>query len=236
MSFKNISFILNKPQLSENIGACARALKNFNFSKLVVIDPKPTFPNDKIFATSVGAKDLIHKAKLFNKFEDGLSNFDYLIATSSRFRNKNIKHINLDELSKINYNKKVGFIFGSEASGLSNHEISYVNCTMNIPTNKKFKSLNLSHSVTIICYEIFKYQNKSIFLKKGKQRSISSKKKLSSLVNHLIRLLEDKEFFLPKEKKRSMIVNINNLIYRLQPDDKEIRVLASIMSALYKKN
>ena len=59
---------------------------------------------------------------------------------------------------------------------------------------------------------------------------------MSSLVNHLIRLLEDKEFFLPKEKKRSMIVNINNLIYRLQPDDKEIRVLASIMSALNKKN
>ncbi len=59
---------------------------------------------------------------------------------------------------------------------------------------------------------------------------------MSSLVNHLIKLLEDKEFFLPKEKKRSMIVNINNLIYRLQPDDKEIRVLASIMSALNKKN
>ena len=58
---------------------------------------------------------------------------------------------------------------------------------------------------------------------------------MSSLVNHLIKLLEDKEFFLPKEKKRSMIVNINNLIYRLQPDDKEIRVLASIISALNKK-
>ena len=126
MNKSKVTFILHKPQLSENIGACARAIKNFNFEKLYLIDPKPVFPNDKILATSVGAKDLIHKAKLFNKFEDGLSNFDYLIATSSRFRNKNIKHINLDELSKINYNKKVGFIFGSEASGLSNHEISYV--------------------------------------------------------------------------------------------------------------
>ena len=55
MSFSNISFILHKPQLSENIGSCARALKNFNFKKLVVINTKPAFPNDKIIATSVGA-------------------------------------------------------------------------------------------------------------------------------------------------------------------------------------
>ena len=76
MSFNNIYFILNKPQLSENIGACARAMKNFNFSKLIVINPKPSFPNDKISATSVGAKEIIQNAKVYDKFEDSLSNFD----------------------------------------------------------------------------------------------------------------------------------------------------------------
>ena len=80
MSFNNIFFILNKPQLSENIGACARAMKNFNFSNLIIINPKPSFPNDKIFATSVGAKEIIQKAKVYENFEDSLSNFDYLIA------------------------------------------------------------------------------------------------------------------------------------------------------------
>ena len=62
----NISFILHKPQLSENIGACARAIKNFNFNKLLLIDPKPVFPNDKILATSVGAKDIVKKTKVYN--------------------------------------------------------------------------------------------------------------------------------------------------------------------------
>ena len=64
MSVNNISFILHKPQLSENIGACARGMKNFNFQKLVVVDPKPIFPNDKILATSVGAKNIINKTCL----------------------------------------------------------------------------------------------------------------------------------------------------------------------------
>ena len=106
MSFSNISFILHKPQLSENIGACARALKNFNFNKLILINPKPIFPNDKIIATSVGAKDVIKKSKVYDDIEPAVKNIDYLIATSSRFRNKNIKHIQLKDLKKIDYKKK----------------------------------------------------------------------------------------------------------------------------------
>ena len=72
MSVNNISFILHKPQLSENIGACARGMKNFNFNKLIVVDPKPIFPNDKILATSVGAKNIINKAKNFENLENPL--------------------------------------------------------------------------------------------------------------------------------------------------------------------
>ena len=44
MSVNNISFILHKPQLSENIGACARGMKNFNFNKLILVHPNPIFP------------------------------------------------------------------------------------------------------------------------------------------------------------------------------------------------
>ena len=150
MSVNNITFILHKPQLSENIGACARGMKNFNFQKLSIIDPKPIFPNDKILATSVGAKNIISKSKVFDNLEPALKNIDYVIATSARFRNKNIKHIQLEDLKKIDFNKKVAFLFGSEASGLSNNEVSYANYTLQIPTNPDFKSLNLSHSLIII--------------------------------------------------------------------------------------
>ena len=97
MSFSNISFILHKPQLSENIGACARALKNFNFKKLVIVNPKPSFPNDKIFATSVGAKDIIKNSKIYVNLEPAVKKVDYLIAATSRYRNKNVKHINLKD-------------------------------------------------------------------------------------------------------------------------------------------
>ena len=100
-----------KPQLSENIGACARAIKNFNFKKLILVNPKPIYPNDKILATSVGAKDIIKQSKKYENLEKAISNIDIVIATSARFRNKNIKHINLEDLKKINFFKGLGSYF-----------------------------------------------------------------------------------------------------------------------------
>ena len=236
MSHKNISFILHKPQLSENIGACARAMKNFNFQKLIVIDPKPIYPNDKILATSVGAKNIITKSKNFDNLESALKNIDVVIATSARFRNKNIKHIQLEGLKKIDYNKKVAFLFGSEASGLSNNEISYANYTLQIPTNPDFKSLNLSHSLIIIAQVVNSIINSKVSsFKKSKKVKPASKKDILSMTNLCLKNLEDVEFFKHKEKKPIMLENLRNIFYRMELSDKETRILSSVFASLAKK-
>ena len=230
-------FILVKPQMGENIGACARSMKNFGFSKLHIVEPKINFPNHKAKATSVGAYDIINKAKVFNKIEDAIKSFNLVISFSARRRDINKKHISFKEFQKIilRKNLNLGLMFGPEASGLSNKDLSFSNYILQIPTSPKFKSLNLSHSLTVICYEIFRLLNKKNIKNKGTNLKVSSKSKISTLLAHLTRLLENKNFFLPKEKRRSMILNINNLIYRLEPNDKELRILASIISSLSKK-
>ena len=236
MLSKNITFILHKPQLSENIGACARGMKNFNFSKLIVIDPKPIYPNDKILATSVGAKDIIKKSKVFNEIEPAIKNIDCLIATSARFRNKNIKHIKLEDLRKINFNKNIGFLFGSEASGLANKEISYANYTLQIPTNPNFKSLNLSHSLIILAQLVASIiKIKSLPFKKSKKIKSASKKEIQSMVNLCIKNLDKKNFFKPKEKRPIMLENLRNIFYKMDLSDKETRILSSVFAGLSKK-
>ncbi len=231
----NITFILHKPQLSENIGACARGMKNFGFNKLTIIDPKPLFPNDKIIATSVGAKDIIKKCKVYSNLEKMIDKIDILIATSARIRNKNIKHIGLKDLKKINLNKKIGFLFGSEASGLTNDEISYTNYTLNISTDKNFKSLNLSHSLIIIAQHISNFisQEKSKFIKSKKFRS-ASKKEIRSMTNLCITHLDQINFFKQKEKKPIMIENLRNIFYKMDLSDKETRILSSVFASLGK--
>ena len=236
MSFSNISFILHKPQLSENIGSSARAIKNFNFKKLIVIDPRPIFPNDKILATSVGAKEIIKKTKVYNNLERAVNKFDYLIATTSRFRNKNIKHITLNDLNKINFNKKIGFIFGSEASGLSNNEISYANCTLQIPTNPKFKSINLSHSIIIIAQAVSSIiKLKKTRYSRSKKIKFANKKDLQGMVNLCINNLENRNFFKPIEKKPIMLENLRSIFYKMELSEKETRILSSVFANLAKK-
>ena len=236
MSINNISFILHKPQLSENIGACARGMKNFNFQKLIVVDPKPIFPNDKILATSVGAKNIINKAKSYENLEKSLKNIDTIIATSARFRNKNIKHIQLEDLKKINYKKKVAFLFGSEASGLSNNEISYANYTLQIPTNPDFKSLNLSHSLIIIAQYVSSTISSKVssFNKSNKVKS-ASKKEIVAMANLCIQNLEEINFFKSKEKKPIMLENLRNIFYRMELSTKETRILSGVFASLGKK-
>jgi len=230
-------FILIKPQIGENIGACARSLKNFGFSKLHIVLPRQKWPNEKAKATSVGAYDIIKKAKIYNKTSAAISQFDIVLSLSARKRDINKKHISIHQFLKIISGKKnlsYGLMFGPEASGLSNEDLSYANYILHIPTSKNFKSINLSHSLTIICYEIYKVINFTKFKKTKTLNKLASKKSINSLVNFLESLLEKKNFFHLKEKKKSMILNINNIFARLELSDKEIRILSSIFGSLSK--
>ena len=88
-------FILVKPQIGENIGACARAMKNFGFSKLHIVEPKINFPNHKAKATSVGAYDIINKARVFNNIQDAIEPFNLIVSLSARRRAVSYTHLTL---------------------------------------------------------------------------------------------------------------------------------------------
>ena len=231
-------FILIKPQLGENIGASARALKNFGFKDLIITEPRAGWPNIKAKATSVGAYDVLAKTKVFDNTSKAIKKFDIIFSFSARKRDINKKHLNVNNLIKALKkikNKKVGMMFGSEASGLSNYDLSFSNYVVQIPSSLEFKSLNLSHSVFLIAYELFKLNNYKNYKYSNFKKNIGQKGEITKLLNLLKLNLENKNFFKPKEKKNSMLTNINNLFYRMEPNDKELRILASIFGSLSKK-
>ena len=231
-------FILVNPQLGENIGACARALKNFGFSNLNIVAPRDPWPNTKARMTSVGAYNIIQKAKIYKNVPDAVKKFDLIFASTARKRDVNKKHISIFNFVKlISKHKKsnIGIMFGPEASGLSNHDLSLSNFIIQIPSSKKLTSLNLSHAVIIICYEIYKSLNLNKFKKEKILTKLTSKGSIKNLIKFLEKMLENKKFFKPPEKKKSMILNINNIFGRLELSDKELRILFSIFSSLNRK-
>ena len=231
-------FILVNPQLGENIGACARALKNFGFSNLNIVAPRDPWPNTKARMTSVGAYNIVQKAKVYKNISEAVKKFDLVFAATARQRDINKKHISIINFVKFlsKYKKaNIGIMFGAEASGLSNHDLSLSNFIIQIPTSKKLTSLNLSHAVIVICYEIYKSLNFSEFKKEKVLTKLTSKSSIKNLIKYLEKMLDNKKFFKPTEKKKSMILNINNIFGRLELSNKELRILFSIFSSLSRK-
>ena len=232
-------FILVNPQLGENIGACARALKNFGFSNLNIVAPRDPWPNTKARMTSVGAFNIVQKAKIYKNVSDAVKKFDLVFATTARKRDVNKKHISIINFTKLLHKHKksnTAIMFGPEASGLSNNDLSLSNFIIQIPTSNKLTSLNLSHAVIVICYEIYKSLKFTKFKKEKMLSKITSKSSIRNLIKFLEQMLDKKKFFKPLEKKKSMILNINNIFGRLELSDKEIRILFSIFSSLNKKD
>ncbi len=238
MSNKNIFFILCRPQLGENIGFAARALKNFNLTNLRLVKPRCTWPNSKALATAVGAKNVLQSSKIYQSIDKSIGDLDMVFATTSRQRKVNKKIISLmDFTKKIKKNKKIGIVFGAESSGLSNDEINCADYLVTIPTNKNFSSLNLSHSLILFCFEIFKYYSKKNFKFTSAYKStLATKSEVNKFLTFIIKGLDKKGFLQPSHKRQSMIRNIHNIFHRLNLSEQEIRILLGIFTTLNEFN
>ena len=238
MSLSNIYFILIRPQMGENIGSVARAIKNFNIKHLRIVNPRCSWPNQKAQATSVGAKDVLKSAKIYDSVDKSVGDLHTIFASSSRIRKVNKKIISVSSLKKkIKIGKKIGILFGPEASGLTNDEINCADFLVKIPSNKKFSSLNLSHSAIIFCFELFQhFSAKKAEYKTGYKSSLAKKSEVNKFVNFIIQGLDKKGFLQPLHKRQSMIRNINNIFHRLNLSEQEIRILLGIFSTLSEFN
>ena len=117
-----------------------------------------------------------------------------------------------------------------------------LNCAdylVKIPTNKKFSSLNLSHSVILFCFQLFHlfFKKKSVIYMSNYKSSRASKSEVNKFLKFIIQCGLDKRGFLqPDHKRQSMIRNIENIFYRTNLSDQEIRILLGIFSTLNQFN
>ena len=124
-------------------------------------------------------------------------------------------------------------MFGPESSGLSNDELNCANYLVKIPTNRKFSSLNLSHSAIIFCFQLFQhFSNKKVIYNSTYKSSVAKKSQVNKFLNFIINELDKKGFLQPDHKRKSMIRNINNIFHRLNLSEQEIHILLGIFSTL----
>lgn len=192
---ERIKIVLVHPDESGNIGAVCRSMKTMGISQLVIAEPQE-YDEHTIEVRSVHAFDIYQNAKFFPTLKEALAGSALSVGTSRRAGKKRKYRTFLPEEMCQNVcqmdSGEVSFVFGNEEHGLTDDELAECNAVVSIPTSDAFPSLNLSHAVQIICYELFRASTRRL---PARSFTPLSSDHMDSICGHLIENLRSIGFF-----------------------------------------
>lgn len=231
------AIVLSHTQMGENIGAAARAMKNFGLHELVLIAPRCGWPNDKAQMLASGAADIIAQATVLATPEEALAPFNLVLATTARTREV-VKPVHTPAAGAARLRAtcaaggRTAILFGNERAGLTNAEMSLADGVITIPT-ADFWSLNLGQAVLVAAYEWLKSADVTAPTRIRKTAAVpATHQELSGLFIHLEKELDAAGFLFPPEKRQTMIRNIRAMIMRSRLTDQEVRTIRGMIVAL----
>lgn len=222
-NIKNFGVILFEPQYPENIGAAARACKNMGITELICVRPLNPEKERMLKMATHESAELIEAMPVFDSLEEAVKDFNYIVGTTARTGRQRGPYFTPREIAAnlvpLSQDNKIGILFGSERTGLTNHELRLCQDIIHIPT-AEFMSINLAQSVMIVCYEIFLAQAK---IEYPTQRLATTIEK-EGMFEHIEELLIKIDFILPENPERWMR-SIRQFFGRLDIKAKEIKLI-----------
>lgn len=152
-----VRIVLVEPQEAGNVGAAARAMKNFGFSDLAIVGgPASTGRTAEWWAS--GADDVVRAVSFHVSLQDAVAGAALVVATTSA-RGRNVEP-DLDpaavalERASLSADQQIALVFGRENSGLTVREAALCHRRASIPTDPLFPTMNLAQAVSLFCYEL----------------------------------------------------------------------------------
>jgi len=159
VNLANIAIVLVQPNISENIGAAARAMCNMGLRRLIVVDPPRCDLTRVCKMATQAALDVVEEMEVHADLSEALREFAYVVGTTARLGGQRQvigTPARLAEmLVPIAAENPVAILFGPEDRGLTNEDLRLCHAVATIPT-AEFSSLNLAQAVMIFCYELFR--------------------------------------------------------------------------------
>jgi tRNA/rRNA methyltransferase len=203
-----VSIVLVRIQHPGNLGAIARVMKNFDVDELLLVEPACDPDCDDALARAMHGKSVLENAKVVDW--DVLGGFEYLIATTAKTgTDYNIPRVPItplrmaEKLQTLEGEVRVGIVIGPEDHGLSNEEIKRCDITVAIPSSDEYGTLNISHAVAILLYEVFRSRHRD--LSEEKWPSVSAQEK-RVILEKIDAILDSLEFSTPEKKETQRIL------------------------------
>jgi len=227
----NISLVLVDTKTPGNVGAVARCMMNAGLSNLVLVRP-PADQNSEAQKLAAGAHRVLEKAQAFSTLRDAVSDFGLVIGTSrhqSRWRkNFHTPRALAEKLMAYLSGNRVAIVFGNEVNGLENDDIALCHELISIPSSSAFPSLNLSHAVMVIAYELFIAAQAKL---PASDRTLAPSRELENFYGHLQKSLQDIGF-IDKTHPEHMMFSLRQLFGRARLDSRDVSILRGILSQM----
>ncbi|RLI50730.1 MAG: RNA methyltransferase [Candidatus Thorarchaeota archaeon] len=169
----NIVVVLVEPESPGNVGFTARAMANFGVTTLRIVrcDPRT---DDEAVMFSVHARDVLEGAEIHPSLKSAISDTHAAWAATARAGgNHSVTRalVRLGELpNPTALDGRIALVFGRESSGLTNEEISQCDLAFTIPVSERYSSMNLSHAVAVVLYDLFLRYSESAGIPRARQR------------------------------------------------------------------
>jgi len=153
-----IDVVLVSPRNPLNIGAVARAMANFGFSRLTVVAPYA--PRWREARSAVGAPELLRDAKETESLAEAVADCTFVAGTGTRASRKPEQPVlSLPDAGPVlcqhlDRPGRMALVFGPEKHGLTRDDLSYCSLLIEIPTNPRQPSMNLGQAVAVCLYEL----------------------------------------------------------------------------------
>jgi len=226
--------ILIKPQLAENIGMTARAMKNCGLKELRLVCPEQSPISETALRASSNSEEILLNAKTFSDTKSALKDLNCVYAATARPRHQ-IKKIFTAEAAaqSLPEAQKIGFMFGCERTGLENEDISLADAIIEVPLNPEHCSLNLAQAVLIIGYEYYKTTINPAPCRFSASGILpADKEKLFRFLQNLDARIRQSPRLKDEEHTKTLLLNINNIFTRAAPTEQELNSLYGIINIL----
>jgi len=198
-----------------NIGAAARAMSNFGFGELRLVNPyEPSFREAR---SAVGAAELLKRAKQYSSVAEAVADCTLVVGTTAgRDREPQLELRPLEEAGRkirgATMKGRAAILFGSEKRGLSNDDFTNCHWLMRIPTRDEHSSMNLGQAVAVCLYELIR-DCKTVVVRETQNPATAEQVELLSEV--LFETLEASGYVKPKTEKATN-AKLRHLVRRLK--------------------
>jgi TrmH family RNA methyltransferase len=227
----NVCVVLVDTRTPANIGAAARCMMNMGISRLVLVDP-PKDDNQEALKLAVGADQIIREASVVKTLAEAVEGRHLVIGTSrhpGRMR-KNVRSPRemAEQIAPLLSRNKMAVVFGNEVNGLHNRDLALCQEIIAIPSSEAFPSLNLSHAVMIVAYELFLACRKGV---SPTDRELAPAMDLERFYRHLQETLQEVGFLDPAQPDR-MMSSLRQIFGRARLEERDVAILRGILSAV----